>query len=257
MKKPIVFALAAAMLAAGCSKNNEPAPDDYAQQITDAAFKAYCLDEFDTDGDGRLSLAEVMAATEINLFSADITTVASLKGIEHFKNLTSLNCSINQLTELSLTNLPALTNLNCSINQLTELSLTNLPALTYLHCNENQLTELNVSGLTALTNLCCEINRLTELDVSGLTKLVHLRCFNNQFSELDVSGNGVIRFVYCGKENGTAPLTVFVDPQRTLGDGAHELEINVTIVRENGAINYKLITEKNTPVNGVTVTNKP
>ncbi len=88
-----------------------PAIDDYAVLIPDPVFRAYCLAQFDASGDGnndgRLSHDEVMAATRIDLWSAGITTVASLEGIRYFKNLEYLNCRNNQLTELNVTGLTA------------------------------------------------------------------------------------------------------------------------------------------------------
>ncbi len=226
--------LAAAMMA-GCGKDNEPTPpepDDYALQIPDAAFKAYCLDQFDTDKDGKLFEAEVLAAKKIDLWAAEITTVASTKGIELFKNLTSLNCSDNQISEL---NLAALTK------------------LTWLNCSNNQISKLNVSALTELTELYCVGNQISELNVSALYNLTELDCGVNPIAELDVSANGGLVRLACGNM-GNPPLSVWVDSGTTLGDGDGELDIRATF--ETGTIT-NAIPARDTEVNGVTVKDKP
>ena len=227
-----------------------PAIDDYAVLIPDPVFRAYCLAQFDASGDGnndgRLSHDEVMAATRIDLWSAGITTVASLEGIRYFKNLEYLNCRNNQLTELNVTGLTALTRLDCYNNQLTELNVSGLPALTWLDCSGNQLTEWNVSGLPALTGLYCSGNQLTELNVSGLTALTTLYCNSNQLTELDVSGNDALIYLQCG--NGP-PLTVFVDARCTL-------VVDLEVMVDDGFYNMILINAKDTPTYGVTVKDK-
>jgi len=117
-------------------------------------------------------------------------SIADLTGIENFTDLTYLNCWVNQLTTLDVSQNTALTVLNCYSNNLTTLDLSQNTALTYLWCTLNQLTSLDVSGATALTFLDCSINQLTILDVSNNTALTTLWCDNNQLTTLDVrNGN--------------------------------------------------------------------
>ena len=70
--------------------------------------------------------------------------IKSLRGIEFFLKLTHLECSVNQLTELNVSNNTALTSLGCYSNQLTELDVSSNTALISLECYSNQLTELDV-----------------------------------------------------------------------------------------------------------------
>ncbi len=127
----------------------------------DVNFKAYCVENFDKDGDGEISVSEALLVTSINCSGKDIQ---SLSGIEYFTNLTELQCNDNQLTSLDVSHNTALTYLNCSSNQLTSLDVSNNTGLSYLDCSYNQLTSLDVSQLVYLHDLDCRSNpMLTEL----------------------------------------------------------------------------------------------
>ncbi len=180
----------------------------------DENFRNYVSRRFDTDSNGILSEAEI---ADVNSINATFESFADLRGIEYFNALENLNCSINQLTELDLSNNsalrilycngnqlteldlsnnPALEELDCSGNQLTELDLSNNPALKILKCHNNQLTELNISS-SALEKLFGHNNQLTRLDVSNIPALQVLWCESNQLTELDLSNNPALGSLYC------------------------------------------------------------
>ena len=68
-------------------------------EIPDANFKTYLLENFDSNKDGKISLSEAKAVTEMDCSGRSIE---ALDGIEHFVSLEKLNCSSNQLEELEL-----------------------------------------------------------------------------------------------------------------------------------------------------------
>ena len=105
--------------------------------------------------------------------------LTSLKGIEYFTALERLECDINQLTALDISQNTALNSLECRRNQLTALDVSQNTALNSLECRGNQLTALDVSQNTALTSLGCGGNQLTALDVSHNTALEYLSCKDN------------------------------------------------------------------------------
>ena len=199
----------------------------------DANFKAYCVENFDTNSDGEISIAEAKVVTEISVLTdKNHRDIKSLKGIEFFTNLLSLkcsgqssssnpgqltslvltnntaltvlNCGINQLSSLDVSNNTALTSLSCSSNQLTSLDVNNNTALTSLSCGSNQLTSLDVSNNTALTSLSCGSNQLTSLDVNNNTALTSLRCYSNQLTSLDVSNNTDLTYLDCSSNQLTS-----------------------------------------------------
>ena len=188
--------LAAAVLApvaAMASGTGNVAIDEH--NFPDAKFQAYVKDNFDTDGNGNLSPAEIASVTTIDVQSKRIS---DLTGIEHFTALEELDCSYNQLTELDVSKNTALEKLECYSNRLTSLDVSGCTALTYLDCDDNNdLTSLNVSGCTELEELYCSGNQLTSLDVSGCRELKQLICYINQLAELDVSGCTELTYLDC------------------------------------------------------------
>ena len=113
------------------------------------------------------------------------------------ENITYLDCSGNQLTNLDVSNNTALTYLNCEDNQLINLDVSKNTALTGLSCNNNPLIGLDVSKNTALGTLYCGNNQLTSLDVSNNIAVEILECSNNQLTSLDVSKNTKMRTLFC------------------------------------------------------------
>ena len=180
----------------------------------DEIFRQYVSDNFDTDSNGYLSNYETSGVTFINLYSCG---VSSVEGIEWFKDLQTLECSSNNLTEIDLSQNPNLWDLRVDDNQLTELDVSDYSNLNCLYCCNNQLTELDVSKNSNLTTLgCwsnqltslqlndniatlyCNDNSLTELNVAGNESLERLGCDNNQIAELDVSGCFSLEYLSCG-----------------------------------------------------------
>lgn len=92
---------------------------DYALYIPDASLKAYLLNNYDINNDGALTIHEVEDIKSIVCPNAD---VESAKGIEHFTNLTTLDLSGNNLSEIDLS----------KNNALTDVWLKNNPNLTQI-----------------------------------------------------------------------------------------------------------------------------
>ena len=105
--------------------------------------------------DGYLDVVEIADVTEIDVSNKGIT---SLKGIEHFTALLTLQCAMNSLTALDLSQNTALTSLDCSVNNLSALDLSQNTALQSLSCILNNLSTLDLSKNTALTLVACYNN---------------------------------------------------------------------------------------------------
>ena len=160
----------------------------------DKNFRKYVSEKIDTSGNGTLSQEELDAVTAINVENKEIT---DLKGVEHFTELTKLNCNNNKLTTLNLTKNTKLENLSCLHNELKSLDLSNNTNLKSLDCKQNKLTALNLMNNTKLIRLYCSYNDLTNLDLSKNKNLGTLYCNHNQLTTLDLSQNTNLSQINC------------------------------------------------------------
>ena len=158
------------------------------ENFPDAHFREYLSTGFDADGDGFLSTSERDGITDISVSGFNFKTfeddpdrvkISSLRGIEYFPKLKSLNCVSNRLEELDLSGNPDLERVFCWGNQLRALDVSGSPALKILYCWNNKLTGLDVSGSPGLTDLDCGGNCLAGLDLSANRALQELGCDSN------------------------------------------------------------------------------
>ncbi|MBQ7544865.1 MAG: putative Ig domain-containing protein [Synergistaceae bacterium] len=173
-----------------------------AEIFPDETFRAYVASadtSFDKDQDGYLTDAEIAAATSINVRRTNTSTpeIASLKGIELFTSLESLDCYGNLMTSIDLSINTALKSLDCALNKFTSLDVSKNTELVYLNCSLNHLTALDFSWNKKLTMLDCSNNDLTALNVSGNADLKYLSCGSNQLKALDVSANTALTYLDC------------------------------------------------------------
>jgi len=108
--------------------------------FNDAVFKSYCIQNFDSNKDGVVSIEEATLVKGINVEGLGI---ASLAGIESFTSLETLNFSNNSIREINLLNLKNLVSLDCSENQLSSIDI---------HANIN-LNQFNCTGNPSLTTI--------------------------------------------------------------------------------------------------------
>ncbi len=166
-------------------------------------FRTYVSQNFDTDGSGVLSEAELATVTVIDVSKKYFG--GELKGIQYFTALRELDCSFNRLTALDISHNTLLTKLNCSHNNISVLDLSQNKALNILNCAGNDLDALDISKNTALTNLDCSTNyRLSALDLRMCTKLTELYCGYNNLNSLDISKNIALTTLFCEINSLTA-----------------------------------------------------
>jgi hypothetical protein len=177
---------------------SEADPDNLlrAMHITDPAFLDYCRSQmrtWDKNKDGKLYADEAAAVGSLGVPNTTGNAIKSLKGIEYFTGIKYLDCSLNNLTSLDLSNNPALTELYCSNNHLTSLDVSNCYSLGILHCFGNQLGSLDLAHCPRLRELSCYYNELTSLDLSACTILTTLDIGTNRIASLDLSNNKKLR----------------------------------------------------------------
>ena len=108
-----------------------------------ATFREWVLAQ-EYGADGYLTDGEIVFVKQINVYDKSI---ADLKGIEYFTNLTDLDCSNNKLTSLDVSKNTNLKILNCSNNQLYTLDLSKNTKLTSVYCYKNHIFGDNAESL--------------------------------------------------------------------------------------------------------------
>lgn len=196
----------------------------------DDLFKAYLVDNFDTNNDDEIDTREALSITTINCSGRSIY---SLKGIEYLVNLKKLNCSNNSIVELDLTQNVNLTEIKCYSNSIVNLKLNGLTDLVYLDCNTNSLTSIDTSTNSALTYYSCASNPIKALDVSTNTKLETLRCNScSLLTSLNISNCGSLTALYINSYDSVSGSAITIDNSSlqsiTLGGTAKWVTATIT-----------------------------
>lgn len=168
-------------------------------------FKAYCVENFDTDGDGEISFDEAKVPTSMTFCTDDITDIT---GIKAFVNLRSLDASGSGARFIlagggggsSSGNTEGLdwdkTGLQAK-GHLRSADLSGMTKLQSICIERNCLESLNIEGCTDLNYVSIEYNKLTSIDFSSLTGLRSLYCGCGSLSALDVSNNTSLKWLDC------------------------------------------------------------
>lgn len=167
----------------------------------DPVFREWISENVDADHNGLLSVKEIEACTKINISSM---SVDSLKGIEYFYNLKTLDCSHNQLLFLDLKSNTALKSLNCSYNNLTRLNLSSCKKLKELDASSNffgNSTEISFSKTSSLKKLNIASNFLNEFNFSRFSGLKELNCSDCNLSSLNLSSMPALEKLICSKNS--------------------------------------------------------
>ena len=177
--------------------------------IPDPNFEQALIDlGYDTPPiDGSVPTNNIWSIIELDVSNKGIS---DLTGIEDFGALSILNCSLNSLATLDVSDNFELGILDCSNNQLTNLDLPDVigNALTELYCSSNQLTSLDVSNSPSLSKLFLSQNVLTSLNLNNNPSLEELGCESNQLTSLDLSNNTLLTQIFCdGNEITSLNLT--------------------------------------------------
>ncbi len=209
MKKLLLILLPLAVVC-GCGKveltenkgNDNPyIPDEPSIDPEDDIFLQFCIERFDTDGDGTVSQYE---ADKVKLITCSNMEIAKLTDIDKYSNLETLDCSGNKLVSLDLSKNRHLTGVNCKRNSLRSLSVAGCKELRTLDCSYNSLSTLDLSSATALESVDCSNNSLATLNVVGCSALRTLDCSYNKLTTLDLSKTTGIVTVNCKRNSLTS-----------------------------------------------------
>lgn len=172
-------------------------------EFPDINLKKYLIDNYDLNDDGGISEDE---AVNIAMVSCRNKNIADLTGLEECKNITTIDCSENYISEIKLPGLTKLVSLICYGNPIEVLDLSNCSALrvlNILNSADNAISGdvININAYNQATSLTIDVsntkfdhikvtrsNTLTYLDVSKNTHLKYLAAFlTPNLSSIDVS----------------------------------------------------------------------
>ena len=167
------------------------------KNFPDKVFRAYVKEKFDSNKDNKLSSKEISNAQEIVIWKDIDGHVKSLKGVEFFTELTTLQIHDCDLKTVDISKNTKLESFVCHNCKLSKLDVRKNTALLDLDVLDNELTSLDVSKNTGLLSLWCQYNKLTKLDVTKNKQLVDLECYGNQLTSLDLTKNVNLKGLYC------------------------------------------------------------
>ena len=183
-------------------------------QIPDTTFEQKLINlGYDSIQDG-----QVLTANIVNVDSLDLSgtlsfggssSISDFTGLQGFTNLKYLDCSVNPLFNLDVSQNTLLKHLDCEASMwlgsyngfLQSLDLSNNDSLEYLNCNGHMLSNLDLSNNLALLKLYCTQNHLQNLDLSHNLALTHLDCSGNSLwggiAHLNLSQNTALVYFKC------------------------------------------------------------
>jgi len=176
----------------------------------------------DVNNDNEIQVNEAMLVYELHVTDNNIT---SLEGIQSFLNLTFLDCSNNNLSNISLSSLTELETVVCTGNNLTMLDVEGLENLETLNCSDNQLSAIDFAEIVNLRELKCSNNQLVSLNVSLLEDLRQLECNNNSMLSLSIGGLSHLKTVLCNNNNLTALSLTGLDSLEVLDCSHNDLNV--------------------------------
>ena len=179
--------------------SGNPVPITADSGFSDPVFRKWISENIDADQDGLLSDEEISACTKISISSM---SVDSLKGIECFYNLETLDCSDNQLLFLDVSANTSLKTLNCAHNQLLSLDLSSCKKLESLDVSFNSCgnsDSIRLSQNTSIKKLNISSVTLDNFDFSRFSKLEELDCSNCNLNTLSLASIPSLKKLVCSK----------------------------------------------------------
>lgn len=162
----------------------EPEPEG--DEWLDPAFGAELVSLGLIEDASTATPSDVSGVTTLDLRRKPLT---SLRGIEMFRNLDTLNVSQCNLSGLDVEGLKNLKWLDCSYNRtMSVLNLKGCGELRYLELCNCSVEALDVSDCSLLKELDCGNNEIEVLDVAALAEVENLYCYGNWIAVLDLNG---------------------------------------------------------------------
>lgn len=161
--------------------------------IPDAAFKAYILNLYDLDRNGKLSMEEAEKITRLDINTYDLQ-IKTLEGIEYFTNLEYLKAvgyddsRRGELKNISLSKNTKLLTLICYFNKLETCDLRNCKLIKYIDFSSNMLSNMTEDG--------------AYIDLGENPALEYLDCHSNESFTVFLRNNTALKYIDCNHTMG-------------------------------------------------------
>ena len=159
----------------------------------DYRFRRLIGNMMDVQEGGKISNTKLANIANIEVYNEGITT---LKGIEFFTGLKSLECGKNNLTELDLSENINLKEIYCEDNSISDLKLPKSNNLMYLDCSNNKLDNLNLAKYDKLIDLNCSSNPINKLELTNNTLLERIDIRKTNINSLNLKNQNVLENLY-------------------------------------------------------------
>ena len=180
--------------------------------------------------DNKLSSLNVSKNTSLKELSCAGNTLTELS-IKNNSNLEYLDCSDNQIINITYPEgYNSLTTLICSSNELTRISLTKSSNLTKVMCEDNHLNYLDLSGSSKLAYLTCHQNNLSAIKLNDyLAEMPYIEASSNVY-HLEVD---------CNRQFDISDMPSGFESDRTFGwEGATRNGDTVTVDPACNTVTY-------------------
>ncbi len=168
--------------------------DEPIVSIPDANLLGILISSFDLNGDGQIQQNEALEITNINCAGLGITT---MEGIEEMPNLSILDCSNNNITNLDLSNNTKLVELKAFDNKLlSSINVLNCSNLQYFGAWNCAIESVDVNDCTQLNSLCISSNPLSTIDISNNPNLETLQVAVTKIADLNLNGHSGIKSLW-------------------------------------------------------------
>lgn len=156
--------------------------------IPDTTFESYLIAvgiDSDSTINGQVLTSDIDSIISLPIINRNIS---SLKGIEDFARLQSLNITGNPIDSLNISNLQDFWSLVASGVDLQYLNLDNTPALTLINVDSTLLDSIDVSNRPRLIEIRAEhCPNLVDIKLDNCTRLEDLFVRNSNLTTLDIS----------------------------------------------------------------------
>lgn len=165
-------------------------PADISSEFTDEAFRASVIAIADSDHDGAISKDEALALTTLYAPNAGIKEV----NLDYFNNLTAIDLSGNELTDIDFTGTPLLAEINIANNQIAgKLDVSKLDNVAVLNASHNLLNAITSFGMRGpVHEINLSYNEFETIDLKFFSNCTSINVSHNKLYSATIANNNAL-----------------------------------------------------------------